>query len=170
MIKNQNAILLTLIVAGIFASCKSTSTSSNNNNSGGTPANTMYITTGGKIDTLGASGTTTTNSGKTTTTITGANTFGTSCAITLGNISSTGTYNVVSGGLSIPPNEAGIVFMIPGGNGVPDEYTSSAGTLTISSISSTAIQATFNATFFLQAGSGANRDTITNGAVNATIQ
>ena len=130
----------------------------------------MYITTGGKIDTLGAQGTTTTTSGKTVTTITGANTFGTSCALTFGSISSPGTYTVSTGGLSVPAGDVGIVLIIPGGNGVPEEYTSSAGSVTVSSISSTAIQATFNATFLLQAGSGNNRDTITNGAVNATIQ
>jgi hypothetical protein len=167
-------IAIVLLAASVFASCKSNSTSSssnnNNNNGGGAPANTMYITANGKIDTLGTQGTTTTTSGNSVTTITGGNTFGTSCALTLENISTPGTYTVVAGGLSIPANEVGIVFITPDSYGDPERYTSATGTLTISSISTTAIQATFNASFFLQAGNGANRDTITNGVVNATIQ
>ena len=171
-------VLILLSAVVFFTSCKSSSTSpsTNNNNGGLPPANTMYITVGGNRDTLGTEGATVTNSGKTTMTITGQNVADTTCVLTLENISTTGTYDVGTGGLPNSVNGVVLTYTYLGSDGTPVGYsstgTSSVGSLGITSISSTAIQATFTGTgpLFLQYGNGPQKDTITNVVVNATIQ
>ncbi len=177
-------IAILLLAAGVFASCKSSTSSTssndstNNNGGGGAPANTMYVTTGGKTDTLTASGHSSSAGGISSVSVVGASLASTGAGFTLENISSKGTYDV--GTVSYTGGTISGVFAMvysykdAQGNSVtyssPANGTTSVGSLTITSISSTAIQATFsNCTLTLQSGNGPQTVLLTSGSVNATI-
>jgi hypothetical protein len=176
-------IAILFLAAFVFASCNSTSTSTSNNNNngggGGAPANTMYITVGGKTDTLVVIATKTTSSNQTVISVSGGNTAGVGSGFSLTNISSAGTYSVgvigYSGGTisgvpdmlySYKDNSGSSVSYVTSSTG-----TTSDGTLIVTAISATSVQATFsNCTLTLQSGSGPQTAIITSGSVNATIQ
>ena len=174
-------IAILFLGAFIFASCKSSTSPS----SGTVPPanNTMYITANGSTDTLHASAADTTYDGIKAILVGGVGQAGTSVAgvgagFFLVNITSTGSYPVGTISVSNPTSYIVMVYSYTDTSGKLVKYSSStsptigaasAGTVTITAISSTSIQATFNGTLTLQSGNGPSTITITNGGVNATF-
>jgi hypothetical protein len=161
-----------LLTATVLGSCKmSTSPSSGNVP---TTANTMYITVGGVTDTLKASAVDTTVNGVKGISIGGVGLAGVAVNIGIATISSTGTYKI--GQVNISPAGYVILSYSKDTTGGLETYTSptnpsltssSVGTLTITAISSSSVQATFNGTLTLQNGTATI--SITNGGVNANF-
>jgi hypothetical protein len=180
-------IAIFLVAAFAFGSCKSNSTSSssnNNNNNGGggsvpsTP-NTMVFTANGTTYTDTCYAVQTTASGISNITVGGGSgSPDQGLGFSLINESAVGTsYNV--GPISINGSSTSYATMEysfnnksgdSGSYSSPIAGTSSVGTITITSLSATNIQATFNGTLTLLKGNGPSTITITNGGVNATIE
>jgi hypothetical protein len=174
-------IAILLLTACFFASCKSSTSPTSTSNIPSTP-NTMVVTVSGKTDTLIARAADTTIYGIKGTGVAGAGASGTTksgfaAGFVLGNITSTGTYNVGTvASLSNPLAYVVIFYSYTDATGNLVKYstpttpgTSSVGTVTITTLTATNIQGTFNGTLTLQSGSGPQTDTIINGGVNATI-
>ncbi|HEY3875748.1 MAG TPA: hypothetical protein VGM92_09745 [Candidatus Kapabacteria bacterium] len=173
--KKYFAILITLISAGIFASCNNSTAPANTSTIPTTP-NTMVITVGGVTDTLVATAYDTSYSGVKGIVVTGVGLSGVNVSILLANITTTNSYNV--GSLSISGTSPVYVVMSYTAfvNGTTTTYTSPTnptaaftpvGTLTVAALTSTNIQAAFNATLTQQNGTATV--SITNGGVNATF-
>ncbi len=177
-------IAILLLAAGVFASCKSSSTSpsTNNNNNGGgsvpTTPNTIVFTANGTTYTDTCIAVKTTASGVTSITVGGGSgTPNQGIGFSLSNESSTGVgYEV--GPITLNGTSASFATMeysfknTTGDSGAyssPVNGGSSVGTITIASISSTNIQATFNGTLTLLKGNGPSTMSITNGGVNANF-
>ena len=179
-------IAILFLAASVLASCSHTTTphspndSTNNNNGGGVPAtiNTMVVTVTGETHTMMTTATNTTASGTTTIGVTGyeARTE-TGTGITITNISDTGTYDV---GTTIVTGStvSGIVLTYAYRDGASNSYlyssptsgTTSAGTLTVTAISPTTLQGTFNGTLTRETGNGPATIVLTNGGMNVTFQ
>ncbi len=178
--KKQIAIFL---LAGILGSCK-TSTSPTSTSAIPTTPNTMIFTVTGTTDTsLTAYGADTTIYGIKGVGVAGAGVstasktaFG--AGFILGNITSTGTYNVGTvASLSNPLSYIVMFYSYVDTSGNNVKYstpttpgTNSVGTVVITTLTATSIQGTFNGTLTLQSGNGPQTVTIANGGVNATIK
>jgi hypothetical protein len=178
-------IAILFLAAFFFSSCKSnsTSTSSNNNNNNGgggvpTTANTMVYTAGGVTYTDTAYAIKNTSSNITTIAVAGGSgSPNQGLGFGLVNETTTGTYTV--GPITLngtSPSYSTMEYSFKNTTGDSGSYssptaaTSSVGNITVTSISATNIQATFNGTLTLLKGNGPQTIVITNGGVNATIQ
>jgi hypothetical protein len=167
-------IAILFLAAFAFGSCTTTSSPGPTSNVP-TAANTMYITVNGATDTLVASAYDTTSSGVKGIDIGGVNAAGMAVNITIATISSTGSYDIGKVNLS-PAGYVILSYAYRNSSGTVVTYTSptqptltssSVGNLTITSISSSNVQATFSGTLTLQ--NGTSTVTITNGGVNANF-
>jgi hypothetical protein len=178
MMKINIAILI--LTAFVFASCKtSTSPSTTTTGGSGVPstANTMIITVGGTTDTIYVTGIDSTVSGVKTIIVGGVNAAGIGVTIDLVNITAAGTYNIgpVTGSIT-SPGWVVMTYSISSKSGNATTYTSpqqpgvgtsSVGSISITTLSSSSLEATFYGTLTLQNGS--TTVTITSGGVNATF-
>ncbi len=167
-------IAILFLMTLVFASCKM-STSPTPASDVPTAANTMYLSINGVTDTLTAYATDTTYDGASGIAIVGANaTTGINYDIAIATFASTGNYAV--GSVSVIPPGYVIMSCTRDSSGTAITYTSptqpslttkSVGTLTVTAISKTSVQATFNGTLTLQ--NGAATISIANGGVNANF-
>ncbi len=173
-------IAILLLVAFVFASCK-LNTSPTSSNYVPTTPNTMIFTIGTTNDTLAATAGDTTIYGIKGTGVVGVGASGTSksgfgCGIILGNITSTGTYNVGAVTTSSPLTDVLIYYSYVDTTGNPVKYAtpttpglSSVGTVTIDTLTASSVVGTFNGTLTLKSGNGPQTVTISNGGFRATI-
>ena len=172
------AILFLSVFA--FAACK-LSTSPTSSSYVPTTANTMIFTVSGNTDTLHATADDTTIYGIKGTGVVGLGASGTTksgfgCGIILGNVTSTGTYNVGAVTTSSPLTDVVIYYSYVDTTGNPVKYStpstpgfSSVGTVTIDTLNASSVVGTFNGTLTLQSGNGPQTVVISNGGFRATI-
>ena len=176
-------IAILLLLAFVFASCK-LNTSPTSSSYIPTTANTMIFTVSGNTDTLHATADDTTIYGIKGTGVVGLGASGTSksgfaAGIVLGNITSTGTYNVGAVTTSNPLTDVLIVYSYVDTTGNPVKYSTpetpsplpsnAVGVVTIDTLTATSVVGTFNGTLNLQSGNGPQSVTISNGGFRATI-
>ncbi len=180
-------IAILFVAAFAFGSCKSnsTSTTSGNNNGGGgnvpsTPHTIVFTVNGTTYTDTNAYAVQTSVPGIMSITVAGGNdgttagglgfalinesTVGTSYAVGPVTFSGTAeTYATMDYGFNNNSGDTGTYSS-------PIAGTTSVGNITITSLSATNLQATFNGTLTLLKGNGPSTMTITNGGVNATIE
>ncbi len=168
-------VAILLLSAFVFASCNSSTSTSTTTPTGGSgvpsSSNTMIVTFNGTTDTLVATAVDTTISGVKNIIVAGAGTAGIAVGFTLTNITATGSYSVGPISLNgISPyfatmdcvDKSGNTYLSP----TPGAGVASVGTITITSITDTTIQATFNASP-LTLRNGTTTVSLTNGGVYA---